>query len=74
MEWKVVTVITNISLSTAIYFHDVLHIIQVVNGIVTASIEVKLIHQLMLMREEVLYAIFLGLNKVYGALDRYRCL
>ena len=37
-----------------------------------SSLEAKLLHQLAALREEVMYVIFLDLNKVYGALDRSR--
>ena len=40
----------------------------------TTTLEVKLLQQLMAMREEVFHAIFLDLNKVYNALDRSMCL
>ena len=39
-----------------------------------ASLEAKLLQQLMEMREEVLYEIFLDLHKAYEDLDRGRCL
>ena len=40
----------------------------------TETLEDKLIQQLADLREEVLYVIFLDLQKAYDALDRYRCL
>ena len=40
----------------------------------TASLEVKLIHQLTVMREEVLHIIFLDLHNLYESLYRSRCL
>ena len=40
----------------------------------TATLEAKLIQQLAVIREEVLYVIFLELTKAYEALDRSRCL
>ena len=40
----------------------------------TASLEAKLLQQLMAMRKEVLYQVFLELQKVYSALDWERCL
>ena len=40
----------------------------------TATLEAKLLQQLVAMREEVLYVIFLDLTKVYDALDRSMCL
>ena len=72
--WKVVTVIFDLRFTAYIVFHDVIHGFQVGCGTGTASVEAKLIHQLMAMREEVLYTIFLDLYKEYYALDRDICL
>ena len=43
-------------------------------GTGTATLEAKLPHQLVAMKEEVLYMIFLYLYKAYESLERYRCL
>ena len=43
-------------------------------GTGTATLEAKLIQQLASMREEVLYVIFLDLQKAYDALERSMCL
>ena len=40
----------------------------------TTTLEVKMLQQVMAMREEVLHKIFLDLHKEYNALDRFRCL
>ena len=40
----------------------------------TASLEAKLLQQLVAMREEVMYAIFLDLHNMYDTLERYRFL
>ena len=69
--WKVVTFILNHHLATYIAFHDILHGFQAGRCTRTTSIKSKLLHQLMNMREEVLSVIFLDLQKVYDALDRY---
>ena len=61
--WKVVTVFLNCRFTTFISFHDILHGFQACCGTVTASLEEKLLQQLMDMREEVLYSIFLELHK-----------
>ena len=47
---KVVTVIINLCLRTAISFHDVLHIFRVICSTGTASLKAKLIQQLTDMR------------------------
>ena len=72
--WKVVAEILNIRLTASITFHDLLHCFRESRGTGTATLEAKLLHQLAALREEVLYVIFLDLQKVYDALDRSRCL
>ena len=74
MLWKVVTVILNCRFTASITFHNILHGFQAGRGMGTASLEAKMLQQLVAMSQEVLYAIFLDLHKVYDALDRYRCL
>ena len=72
--WKLMTVIINLFLTTSIDFHGVLHGFWAGCGIGTTSLEDKLIHQIMSMRSEVLYEIFMDLYKSYKALGRGRCL
>ena len=43
-------------------------------GTWTATPKVKLLQQVMAMREEVLHGIFLDLHKAHDALDRSRCM
>ena len=59
---------------SATTFHDFLHGFLAGPGTSTATIEAKLLHQLAALREEVLYVIFLDLQKAYDALGRSRCL
>ena len=59
--WKLVMVIINLCLNTSIDFHDALHSFWAGCGIGTTSLEVKLTHQIMAMRSEVLYEIFMDL-------------
>ena len=68
------TGIPNCRLAVAIQFHDTLHGFQTGRGTGTASLEAKLLRQLMAMREEILYEIFLDLNKTYDSLDCDRCM
>ena len=72
--WKVVVAILNRRLTASITFHDFLHGFRAGRGTGTATLEVKLLHQLAALWEEVLYVIFLYLHKAYDALDRSRCL
>lgn len=72
--WETVTGILNRRLTAAIQFHNTLHGFRTVRGTGTAYLESKMLQQLMAMREEFLYDIFLDLNKSYDALDRNLCL
>ena len=60
--------------TASISYPDSLHKFRAVSGTGTATLDIKLLHQLTAMREEVLHAIFLDLNKAYNGLDRSRCL
>ena len=70
--WKVVAAILNLRLTSSITFNGFLHGFRAGRGTGTATLEAKLLHQLAALMEEVMYVIFLDLNKVYGALDRSR--
>ena len=72
--WKLVAAILNIRLTASITFHDLLHGFWAGCGTGTATLEAKLLQQLAVLREEVLYVIFLDLHKAYDDLDRSRCL
>ena len=72
--WKAVTSLMNQGLMAVIKFHDVLHRFWEGRGTGTAALEVNLLQHLTVMREEVLFEVFLDLQKAYGALDRDRCL
>ena len=72
--WKSVAAILHLRLTTAITYHDFLHGFRVGRGTGTATLEAKLFQQLAVMREEVLYVIFLDLTKAYDALERSRSL
>ena len=72
--WKVVAASLNRQLTASITFHDFLHGFWAGHGTGTDTLDTKLLQQLAALREEDLFLIFLDLHKVYGALDRYRCL
>ena len=57
VTWKVVAVILHRRLTTGITFHDALHGFQESRGTGKATLEAKLLQQLAVMREEVLYLI-----------------
>ena len=68
--WKVVAMILNYRLTASITFHNFLHGFQAGHGTGTATLEAKMLQKLEALREEVLYVIFLDLNKFYDAMDR----
>ena len=70
--WKVVAAILNRRLTASITFHDFLHGLRAGRRTGTAALEAKLLQQLAALREEVMYVIFLDLQKAYDALDRSR--
>ena len=72
LMWKLVADILNLRLMASITFHEFLHYFRAGRGTGTATLEAKLLQQLLALREEVLYVIFLDLHKAYDALDRSR--
>ena len=70
--WKVVAAILNCRLTAFIIFHDFLHGFWAGCGTGTATLKAKLLQQLAALREEVLYMIFLDLQKAYDAVDSSR--
>ena len=66
--WKVVAAILNLRLTASINFHELFHGFRAGRGTGTATLKAKLLHQLVALREEVLYVIFLDLHKVYHPL------
>ena len=66
--------ILNTCFTASITYHDYLNGVQAGRGTETATLEVKLLQQLVSMREAMLYAILLNLHKAYDDLDRSRCL
>ena len=53
--------VINWRVGVAVQFHDVLHVFLLGRGTGTASLEAKLLQQMMEMREEFLYGAFLDL-------------
>ena len=72
--WEVGVAILHHRLATSITCHDFLHGFRAGRETGTATLEAKLLQQRAAMREEVLYVIFLDLQKLYDALDRFRSL
>ena len=72
--WKAVLGVVNFWIGAAVDFHVTLHSFRAGRGTGTASLEVNIIQQLMAMREEVLYEVFLDLQKSYDALEQEYCM
>ena len=60
--WKVVAEILNHRLTASITFHKFIHGFRAGRGTGTTTLEAKLLQQLVALREEVLYVIFLDLH------------
>ena len=72
MVWKAVAVILNCRFTASITYHDSLHGFREVRGTGTTTLEVKILHQVTVMRKAVLHKIFLYLHKSYDDLERSR--
>ena len=70
--WKAVAVIFNCHFTAASTYHYFLHVFQAGCGMGTATLDIKLLHQVATFSQEVLNAIFLHLHKTYYDLDRSR--
>ena len=68
--WKAVVVILDCRFTASIAYHDSLHGFRAGSGTGTVTLDIKLLQQLTAMREEVLHAIFLDLEKAYNGLYR----
>ena len=72
--WKIVAAILNRQITASINFYDFFHGFRVGSGTVTATLKVKLLQYIAALRENILYVIFLDLQKAYDSLDRSSCL
>ena len=72
--WKLVVGILNFRITASNTYHDFFHGFRAGCGTGTATVEAKLLQQLVTMTEEFLCMIFLDLQKVYDELDMYICL
>ena len=66
--------VINLQIGVAVQFHDVMHVFREDWGTGTTSLESNLLHQIMTMREEILYEVLLNPLKAYDALVRERCM
>ena len=74
MILEAVAVTLNQRFTASITYHNPLCRFRAGRGTGTATLEVKLPHQVLALREAVLHEIFLDLHKAYNYLYRYRCL
>ena len=70
--WKVVAAVLNSHFTASITYHDFLHGFWASRSTGTTTLKAKLLQQIAALREEVLYMLFLELQKAYDALDRSR--
>ena len=61
--WKVISIIIDRRLAESIELYDFLHMFRVWRGTFTATLEAKILQEIMGMRKEVLYEIFIVLHK-----------
>ena len=72
--WKTVTGIPNCRLAGAIQYHKILHELHTDRGTGTAYLEAKMLQKLIEMSDDILYEIFLDMNKAYYVLERDCCM
>ena len=72
--WNLVVGILNCRITASNTYHNFFHGFWAGCGTGTATVEAKLLQQLVAMTEEFLCMIFLDLQKVYDELDMYICL
>ena len=68
--WKSISGIINLRLSSSVHIYDVLHGFHAGRGTGTATLEAKLLQNIISMRETVIHSIFPDLHKAYNALYR----
>ena len=72
--WKLIDIIMDTQLTTAIRLQEFLHGFIARKGTPTASVQVKLSQELASMEQEPLFLVFLDLRKAYDTVDRPRAL
>ena len=68
--WKALPGVINQRVGVAVQFHGILHGFWVGRVIGTTSLKANLFQQITGMRDEVLYEVFINLQKVYDTLER----
>ena len=72
--WKEVSVVANCWIGAEVDYQDMLNGYREGRGMRTTHLKVNLLQKLTEVREEVLYEVFLGLQKAYDTLDREYCI
>ena len=70
--WKMIINIINAHLRASISIHDALHGFRQVRGIITATLEDKLVQKFVGICHEPLFQVFLDVKKSYNLLNRTR--
>ena len=71
---KALSEVVNWWIGAVVKFHDVLQGFRAGWGTGASSLKAKMLQQLMLMREEILYEVLINLWKFYDDLYRERCM
>ena len=74
MLFKVISIIIDRRLEESIELHGVLHTFRVWRGTGTATLEAKILQEDTGMRKEVLYEIFVDINKANDVLKQWNAL
>ena len=74
MVWKFCATVVNCRLNRSGTLHDALHGFRAGRGTGTATLEAKLAQELVWIAHEMLFHVFLDMQKVHDSLDRGQCM
>ena len=72
--WKVCVAVVNCRITRSVMLHDALHGFSSGSGTGTETLESNLAQQFAGLAHDLLLQVFLDVQKVYGCLDRGRCM
>ena len=72
--WKVITIIIDKRMADSIEFHDILNGFIAQRGTDKSTLKAELLQKIMVLRQELLYNIFVDIHKSYDAMDWGRTL
>ena len=71
--WKVCAAVANCQMKWSVTLNDAFYKLRAGGGEGTATLEAKLVQQLVGIAHEPLFQVFLDVRKVYKSMDRVRC-